>query len=183
MSESMERAKSIKFKTFPKDILFEEYRLFVEDTARFSDRRQTFSNVMVAMNGFLVAAIYVVLKDLNPHALQRLMTLVPLLGAGLAASCLWWRLLSKYEDMIGARTDFLKRIECKAGKDCRDGMHLQLETKFYPRGGPRRGFTRVEKRLPWIFMGVYSFFMAGVILVVLCPMCFGLLCNCRVPFA
>jgi len=181
MSESVERAKGIRFKTFPEGTLFEEYRLFVEDTARFSDRRQTFSNFMVAINSFLVAGIYAVLKDLSPHALPRLMMAAPLLGAGLAASCVWWKLLNKYEDIIASRTDFLKSIERKAGKDSRDGMHLMLE-KFYPPEGPRRGFTPLEKRLPWIFMGVYSAFMAGVILVGICSLCL-ILANCLFPFS
>jgi hypothetical protein len=182
MSESMERAKSIKFNKFRQDLLFAEYRLFVEDTARFSDRRQAFSNVMVAANGFLVGAIYVVLKDLNPHTLHRLVAVVPLLGAGLAASCVWSRLFGEYKEMIRNRTDFLKTIEQKAGKDRADGMHLMLEKEFYHKDGRERGFTRLEKRLPWIFMGVYSAFIACVILVGTCSLCLAL-ANCLFPFS
>ena len=32
---------------------FEEYKLFVEDTARLSDRRQTISNIYVTVNSIL----------------------------------------------------------------------------------------------------------------------------------
>jgi len=178
----MEQAKSTKFRKFPRDMLFAEYRLFIEDTARFSDRRQAFSNVMVAVNALLATGISVLMKDLNPHAPIRLVILVPLLGAGLAAACVWQKLFSEYEEMIRKRTDFLKQIECKAGKDHGDGMYHMLDREFYHKEGRQRGFTRLEKRLPWIFMGVCSFFMAGVILVGLCSLCFGL-CNCGVPFA
>jgi hypothetical protein len=177
MCELRERGWTTKFHKFPKGMLFEEYRLFIEDTARFSDRRQAFSNVMVAVNSFLVGAIYVVLKDLSPHALHRLVAMVPLLGAGLAASCVWSKLFNEYQEIIRLRTDFLKQIECKAGKDARDGMYHMLETKFYRKGGRERGFTRLEKRLPRIFMGVYSAFMAGVILVGIWWLCF-VLANC-----
>ena len=182
MSESMERARSVKFNKFRQDLLFAEYRLFVEDTARFSDRRQAFSNVMVAVNALLATGIFIGLKDLDPHVLCRLVILVPLLGAGLAAACLWQKLFSEYEDMIGARTDFLKQIECKAGKDCRDGMHLFLEKLFYPPEGPRRGFTRLEKWLPWIFIDLYCLLLAVTILVGLWSLCLTL-SNCTFPFA
>ena len=36
---------------------FEEYKLFVEDTARFTDRRQTVSNIYVAVNSIILSAI------------------------------------------------------------------------------------------------------------------------------
>jgi hypothetical protein len=180
MSESVEPAKTVKFQTFPEGMLFDEYRLFVEDTARFSDRRQAFSNVMVAMNGLLVAGIYVLVKDLGPRTLPRLMGMVPLLGAGLAASCVWWKVLNRYDDIIGARNHFLRKIECKAGKDEGDGMHLMLG-KLHPPEGPRRGFTALEKGLPSIFIGVYSLLAVGVTLGGICSLCL-ILCRCLTRF-
>jgi len=35
---------------------FEEYKLFVEDTARFTDRRQTVNNIYVAVNSIILGA-------------------------------------------------------------------------------------------------------------------------------
>jgi xanthosine utilization system XapX-like protein len=181
MDESVERTKTVKFKSFPKVTLFEEYRLFIEDTARFSDRRQTFSNLMIAMNGFLVGAIYVVLRDLSPQAPWKVMAMVPLLGAGLAASCVWWKLLNWYEDIIRNRTDFLNKIECEAGKCGEDGMYHKLE-RLYPPDGPIRGFTHIEKCLPYIFVGVHSVFMLGIIVVAICHLCL-MPVNCLCPLS
>jgi hypothetical protein len=158
MSESVERAKTVKFRSFPNATLFDEYRLFVEDTARFSDRRQAFSNVMVAVNALLATGVSVVLKDLNPRAPMRLGILVPLLGAGLAAAFLWAKLFGEYEEMIRARVKFLKDMECTVGKDERDGLYHFLGPEFYHKEGRERGFTRLERRLPWIFMGGVLFF-------------------------
>jgi hypothetical protein len=181
MSESLEAGKTVAFQRFSDNMLFDEYRLFVEDTARFFDRRQAFSNVMVAMNGLLVAGIYVIVKDVGPRTLPRLIGMVPLLGAGLAASCVWWKVLSRYDDIIRARNGFLKKIECEVGKNDTNGMHLML-AKFHPPGGPKQGFTALEKGLPLIFIGVYSLLAAAVALVGICSVCLILgSCLARLP--
>ena len=180
MSESMEQAKTVKFKTFRQSMLFEEYRLFVEDTARFSDRRHTFSNFMVAMNGFLVTGIYAVLKDLSAHGPCRLVILVPLLGVGLAAGCVWQKLFIEYDEMIRARIKFLKQIECKAGKGDGDGLYHFLGPEFYHKEGRERGFTRLEKWLPWIFIDLYCLLLAVTTLVGLWSLCL-LLANRLFP--
>ena len=44
---------------------FEEYRVYVEDTARFSDRRQTAGNAMVAVNALLVAGVGALVVEAN----------------------------------------------------------------------------------------------------------------------
>ena len=42
---------------------FEEYKLFVEDTARFTDRRQMVTNIYVAVNTILLSAVALLVKD------------------------------------------------------------------------------------------------------------------------
>jgi hypothetical protein len=42
---------------------FEEYKLFVEDTARFTDRRQTVTNICVTINSVLLSAVALLVKD------------------------------------------------------------------------------------------------------------------------
>jgi len=42
---------------------FEEYKLFVDDTARLSDRRQSVSNIYVAVISILLAAIGLLIKE------------------------------------------------------------------------------------------------------------------------
>ena len=42
---------------------FEEYKLFVDDTARLSDRRQTVTNTYIAVNSLLLGAISFLIRD------------------------------------------------------------------------------------------------------------------------
>ena len=61
---------------------FEEYKLFVDDTARFTERRQTVSNIYVAVNSLLLAAIGLLIKDLGARCLWTLLLPLPLIAAG-----------------------------------------------------------------------------------------------------
>lgn len=152
-----------EFRPCPEDTLFREYSLFVEDTAPFSDRRQTFSNIMVAVNTLLVAGIVALLRDSNPHILWRSIITVLLLGAGLAVCVIWRKLFIEYKDTIELRTGFLKEIERRAGKSEKDGMYPMLDKKFYHRQDRKRGFTRLEKFLPWVFIILYLIFVLLVV--------------------
>ena len=90
---------------------FEEYKLFVEDTARFTERRQTISNIYIAVNTLLLAAIGLFIKDLGTLGSWILILCVPLVAAGVFVS-LWWRqLIIKYKDF--AFPDVEKEIKCQ----------------------------------------------------------------------
>jgi hypothetical protein len=67
---------------------FEEYKLFVDDTARFTGRRQTVSNLYITVNSLLIAAIGLLIKDLGARCLWTLVLPLPLITAGIAVS-LW----------------------------------------------------------------------------------------------
>jgi tetratricopeptide (TPR) repeat protein len=90
---------------------FEEYKLFVEDTARLSDRRQTISNIYVTVNSILLAAIGLIIKDLGANGCWLLILPFPLVIAGIAV-CIWWhQLILKYKRLIGLRMDTLRITE------------------------------------------------------------------------
>lgn len=42
---------------------FEEYKLFIEDTARFSERRQNVGSTYIAVNSIILSAIAFPVKD------------------------------------------------------------------------------------------------------------------------
>jgi len=69
---------------------FEEYKLFVEDTGRFSERRQTISNIYVAVNSLLLIAVGLLVKGSASRGAWILLLPLPLLVAGIFV-CLWWR--------------------------------------------------------------------------------------------
>jgi len=66
---------------------FEEYKLFVEDSARFTERRQAISNTYVTVNSLLLAAIGLLIKDLGARGIWTLLLLLPLVVAGVLFPC------------------------------------------------------------------------------------------------
>lgn len=143
---------------------FEEYKLFVEDTARFSERRQTISNTYVAVNSLLLAAIGLLIKDLGVRGTWALLLPLPLVVAGVAVS-LWWRqLIHKYKLLVGLRIDTLRQMEELPEMAGAVKMY-HVEDKLYPRDAegkmiPGQGlnFSDLEVRLPWLFLVLYSLF-------------------------
>jgi hypothetical protein len=112
---------------------FEEYKLFVEDTARLSERRQAISNTYVAINSLLLAAIGLLIKDLGVRGLWTLP--LPLVIAGIAVS-LWWRqLIHKYKALVGLRIDTLRAMEDEMPGSVK---MYHIEDKLYPRDAEGR---------------------------------------------
>ena len=92
---------------------FEEYKMFIEDTARFTERRQDASNLYVTINSLILTAIVFVVKDLGANPLSRLLLLLPVITAGIFVS-LWWRqLIIKYKELVGFRINMLRKMEEK----------------------------------------------------------------------
>jgi hypothetical protein len=148
---------------------FEEYRLFVDDTARFSERRQTVSNIYVAVNSLLLAAIGILIKDLGARSPWTLLLPIPLIAAGILI-CLWWRqLIFKYKRLVGLRIDTLREMENGPGMESAAKMY-HVEDTLYPRnqdGSMVRGrglsIADLEARLPLVFIGLYAIFGLGTI--------------------
>jgi len=146
---------------------FEEYRLFVEDTARLSERRQTISNTYVAVNSLLLAAIGLLIKDLGVRGIWTLLLPLPLVVAGIAVS-LWWRqLIYRYKLLVNLRIDTLRVMEDEMPGSVK---MYHVEDKLYPRDAEGRlipgqglNFSDLEVRLPWLFLTLYSFFGIGLL--------------------
>lgn len=144
---------------------FEEYKLFVGDTARFTERRQTVSNIYVAVNSLLLAAIGLLIKDLGVRYLWTLLLPLPLITAGIAVS-LWWRqLIRKYKKLVGLRIDTLHKMEEMMPESVK---MYHIEDKLYPRDedgkmipGKGLNFSDLEARLPMLFVMLYCIFGFG----------------------
>lgn len=150
---------------------FEEYKLFVEDTARFTDRRQTISNIFVAVNSLLLAATGLLIKDLGARGIWALFLPLPLVVAGIFVS-LWWRqLIRKYKLLVGLRIDTLRGMEEQPEMDGSVKMY-HVEDELYPRDekgnmipGQGLNFSDLEVRLPWLFLVLYTLFGIGLLTV------------------
>lgn len=135
---------------------FEEYRLFVEDTARFSDRRQAASNFMVAVNGFLVAGFALLVTEAGHKAWWLTLVALLLLAAGIIVCVIWLKLISRYSKMIQFRCDQLEWIESEIVGSHQ--MYRKIGEAF-----PDNGFSGIEVKLPCVFIGLYSLFAIGVL--------------------
>jgi hypothetical protein len=90
---------------------FEEYKLFIEDTARLSERRQTVTTAYITVNGAIVALITFVFKDAAIKDWHAVVALLPLILAGLIVCYFWHALLLSYKELLGFRFKQLEEME------------------------------------------------------------------------
>lgn len=147
---------------------FEEYKLFVEDTARFTERRQTVNNTYVAVNSIILSAIALLVKDVSASSSWRALFVIPVLIAGIVICLHWKRLILKYKRLVGFRMEALRAIEDLDDMTGSCRMY-HAEDKLYPRDeqgrlipGEGLNFSDRERWLPRVFMGLYALFLGGV---------------------
>lgn len=149
---------------FPK---FEEYKLFIEDTARFSERRQTVGSAFVAVNTLLLAAIAFLVKDSGAQNYGLLVVLLPLplILAGILVS-LWWRkIILRYKRLVNLRMRELLAMEkLPEMQGCQEIYHKERD-ELYQRNAQgqkvpagRSNFSDLESRLPLLFIVLYGLF-------------------------
>ena len=149
--------------------IFEEYKLIIEDAARFTERRQTISNMYVAVNSLLLAAIGLLIKDLGARGVWTLLLPLPLVIAGIAV-CLWWaQLIRKYKLLVGLRIDTLRQME-ESPQMAQSVKIFRAEDDLYPRDeegqmipGQGLNFSDLEARLPQLFLWLYALLGAGLL--------------------
>lgn len=142
---------------------FEEYKLFIEDTARFSDRRQMASNVMVAVNALLVAGVGTLVAKAANGAWWLLLVAALLLVAGILVCVIWWTLIRTYERMIGKRICLLKTMESDLECEGSHQWYQSLEEAFC---GKVPSFSGIEQWLACVFIGLYlALMVAGAYLL------------------
>jgi len=146
---------------FPK---FEEYKLFVEDTARFSERRQTVTNAYITVNGAIVGLITFFVKDARLTDWWLVIAMLPLIAAGIIVCVFWYRLLDTYRRLIDFRFEQLEDMErSESLKDCH-GMYNMEAEQFYRKAPPERkiGFSHIELWLPRLFVVLYVLMGIGL---------------------
>ncbi|MBC8449981.1 MAG: hypothetical protein H8D78_19785, partial [Chloroflexi bacterium] len=141
----------------------------IEDAARFTERRQTISNMYVAVNSLLLAAIGLLIKDLGARGVWTLLLPLPLVIAGIAV-CLWWaQLIRKYKLLVGLRIDTLRQME-ESPQMAQSVKIFRAEDDLYPRDeegqmipGQGLNFSDLEARLPQLFLWLYALLGAGLL--------------------
>lgn len=144
---------------------FEEYKLFVEDTARFTERRQTVTNIYVAVNSIILGAIAFLVKDLEFIDFWKVFVGVLVLVAGIFICLQWDRLIYKYKLLVGFRIRQLREMEeSPEMSNCHRMYHV--EDELYPRDkdgndipGKGLNISDRERLLPRVFITLYGVFL------------------------
>ena len=144
---------------------FDEYKLFVRDTANFSERRQTVANIYVAVNSLLLSATAFLVKDGELENRLVMLTSILILLAGIAICILWAQIIMKYKKLIGLRMQELKKMERAPEMAGCHQMYLREDELYDPVGEKRTflSFSNMEVRLPFVFMILYSIFLVGIL--------------------
>ena len=158
---------------------FEEYKLFIDDTARLSDRRQLISNIYLTVNSLLLAAIGIIVKDLGIKGSWLLLLPLPLIISGIAVCIFWRQLILRYKKLIKIRMEALYDMEDAAEMEG-SSMIYHEESRIYERdaqGQVRerkvKAFSDLELRLPVLFIVLYTLFGIGLIAALIYPLFFA----------
>ena len=146
---------------------FAEYALIIEDTARFTERRQTISNNYVAINSLVLAGLGVLIKDVGMQGPWVLLLPLPLVAAGIAVSLWWEHLILRNKALVRLRMKVLYEMEARLpGAE----MIYHREDELYPRDSTGQliqqsttSFSDLEVRLPQLFLLLYALFGGGLL--------------------
>lgn len=155
VSANRERGSALNFNKF------EEYKLFVEDTARFSERRQSVNNSYVTINSIILTALAFLVKDAGFDRPWQAFAVIPVSLAGAVICWRWVMIINNYKKLVGFRIDQLRIMESDPGMaGCHRMYHK--EDVLYPGDAGEKttthkalSFSEKEKFLPYIFAALY----------------------------
>lgn len=132
--------------------VMEQYKLYVEMVDRISARRQTANSFFLSINTALLAFAGLLASDGQaPEAPLSWILAVAMAGVLLCYS--WYRLVRSYKDLNGGKFRVVHAMERLLPL-----APYRAEWESVGRGeDPRRylSFTRLELRVPWIFIALY----------------------------
>ena len=152
------------------EIKFDEYKLFIEDTARFTDRRQNTSNLFVTVNSLLLTAMGFIIADTQLSDAWMLLFNTPLIVAGIYVSRWWGQLLHRYRLLGRLRFKVLREMESSKELAGIEKMYHR-EDELYPRNddgtvaqGVGLNFSDLESKLPSLFIKLYIATAIGILI-------------------
>ncbi|MBT3187762.1 MAG: hypothetical protein HN736_09180 [Anaerolineae bacterium] len=158
-------------------VKFDEYKLFIDDTARFTDRRQNASNLYVTVNSLLLTAIAFIVKDALFKETWAFLLTIPIIVSGIFVSIWWKQLLHRYRELGRLRFRALREMEKSPKLDGIEKMYHH-EDKLYPRNpdgtvqqGKGLNFSDLESKLPTMFIVLYSIALTGVLIALAIILC------------
>ncbi len=148
---------------------FEEYKFFIDDTSRFSERRQTISNIYMAVNSLLLAAIGLLIKDLTIQTSWNWLLSLPLIVAGIAVSIWWSQLIYRYKELVRLRIRVLRGMEDEMENSVKmyhqEDVLYPVDKNGIPIPGQGLNLSDIEGRLPKLFIALYCIFGLALFLM------------------
>lgn len=142
---------------------FEEYRFFAESTQHLSERRQAASGTYLTVNTAIFAVVAFLARDAGLSGWSLAIAAVPLLLVGAAACAIWHRIIDHYQELIRWRCEQLVAIEAEL-PGCH-GIYRQEKELYFRPDGEKLGFSRLERRLPQLFLALYALYLLGIVVV------------------
>ena len=149
-------------------VLFEEYKLFIEDTARLSERRQTAANTYVTVNGAIIGFITYLVASADLNSWWFSLAVAPIVVAAFMVCVFWRQSIQKYKALINLRFKVLREIEEKIEGSSKV---IHREDELYPQnlGSNKRNIkslniSDLESRLPTLFSALYLILGLGLVM-------------------
>ena|SRR6266536_366466 len=130
--------------------LLAQYRQYLDMADKISERRSSSNAFFLTVNAGLISSFGIV--DVTSHKAPILLFVAGGLSAILL--CYWWfRLISAYRDLGTAKFKVVHEIE-----NYLPLRPFDAEWEAVGRGENKKlywPFTHIERRIPWVFMGLY----------------------------
>ena len=134
---------------------YDEYKMLLEDTARFTDRRQNASTLYTSVNSIFLAALSLIIKDIDIVEKYVIFASVVVIFAGIASCVSWTTYIQSYKKLIAFRFKVLKEIEQTSGMQESIKIYAREDEFYYSQDEGKGLFTKTEQNLPLIFMVLY----------------------------
>jgi hypothetical protein len=148
------------------DLIFQQYKLFVELTDKVSDRRNIAHSFFITLNTFLFVIGSATLKNNDPNTINYYWLIIASVG-GLLISITWICLIDRYGKLNSAKFKVINALENKLPTkpyfaEWKIVKSKEIKPKKY------RTFTKTEVWIPWAFLLIYILTMAYSINAIFC---------------
>ena len=138
--------------------LLEQYKTYVKSAEKISEQRQKANEYFLAVNTGLVAVLGFIATKTDANLVAVL--LVPASIAAIVMCYLWYRIVLSYDGLNTGKYKVIHMIEKR--------LPLALyDTEWEVLGGERKDlywpFSHIERRVPWIFVGIYALLLISAI--------------------
>lgn len=135
-----------------KNILLEQYKVFLQTSEDLVSRRQNVNNFYISINSALMAA-FGIIWALEILPIYKFFTGILLSAVGIILSISWIKLLASYGDLNSSKMKIISYIEKQLPASLFDAEWAALSDKLNKR--KYVSFTNSEKRVPILFVIVY----------------------------